>query len=157
MEYLFSMQKWFSWFSWVEILLKWVIFYLAFFWFALIIWVARDAINRSNNILFHVFAILLNIFLPVFWLMIYLLVRSPRTLIDKYYEDLELQALSWDKQWLNCPECSSIIEKDYKFCWECWIALLKKCDHCKRDHGVKLKICPYCWKWKSWKSKQESD
>lgn len=157
MEYLFWLQKWFSWFSWIEMALKWVLFYFAFFWFALIIWVARDAINRSNSVIFHVFSILLNIFLPIFWLMIYLLVRPPRTLLDKYYEDLELQALSWDdKQWEECLECSAPFEKDYRFCGTCWTSLLEKCDHCKKEYPVRLKICPYCWKWKWWKWKKDS-
>lgn len=157
-DYLFWMQEWLSWFSWIEVMLKWVIFYFAFFWIALIIWAARDAINRSNNVFFHVFSILLNIFLPVFWLMIYLLVRPPRTLLDKYYEDLEIQALSqWSEQWDTCHKCLSSVEKDYKYCWECWTVLIQKCEACKKDFPIKFKICPYCWKEKEKAKKEKSD
>lgn len=134
--------------SWIELFIKWWLLYLAIFWIALMIWVAKDAIHRSNNILFHVFSILLNIFLPVFWLVIYLLIRPSRTLMDKYYEDLEFQALSQnDKEF--CPKCHATVEKNYKFCWECWESLLEKCSSCKNEFQKKYKVCPFCWEKKS--------
>jgi len=75
LESILNFHQWlsdFTWMEWIqqasgiEIALKFLILYFAFFWFALVIWVARDAINRSNSILFHVISILLNIFLPIF-------------------------------------------------------------------------------------------
>jgi RNA polymerase subunit RPABC4/transcription elongation factor Spt4 len=127
-----------------ETIIKWVLLYLAFFWVALVIWVAKDAIARSNSIIFHVLVIILNIFLPIFWLIIYLLIRPSRTLLDKYYEDLEYQALTWhDKKF--CWKCHSIVEDDFKFCWKCWENLMKKCKFCKKDFWKEYKICPFCW------------
>ena len=157
-DYILAIKEWFwdfSWVdwisnaSWIEIAIKLIILYFALFWFALVIWVARDAINRSNSIIFHVFSILLNIFLPVFGLMIYLLIRSPRTLLDKYYEDLEFQSLSNETKDF-CHKCNSIIGQDYKYCWECWEELMCECLKCEKDFFKRYRTCPYCWhkKWK---------
>lgn len=130
--------------SWLELAIKWIIAYFAFFWLALVIWVSRDAINRSNNVLFHVASIVLNLILPIFWLMIYLLVRPPRTLMDKYYEDLEYQALA-DSSRDYCPKCNSLVERDYLYCWECGESLMCSCPTCNKVTSKKFKICPYCW------------
>jgi len=138
--------------STIEIAIKSGLLYLSIFWIALTIWVAKDSINRSNNILFHVFSILLNIFLPVFWLILYLLIRPTRTLMDKYYEDLEFQALSQNEKEF-CPKCHTTIEKDYKFCGECGESLLEKCTSCKKEYSKKYKNCPFCWEKKEAKSK----
>ena len=158
-EYLDIIQNFIKETSWFELAFKWLVWYWAFFWFALVIWVARDAINRSNSIIFHIFSIILNIFLPIFGLMIYLLVRPPRTLLDKYYEDLEFQALSWSDSKDYCPKCQAIVEKDYKFCWSCWHSLVDKCGGCSKEFLTKYKACPFCWekKWKKKKVKEKEE
>lgn len=126
-----------------ETIIKWFLLYLAFFWIALVVWVAKDAIARSNSIIFHVLVIILNIFLPIFWLMIYLLIRPARTLLDKYYEDLEFQALTWhDKKF--CGKCNALIEDGFNFCGKCWEDLMQKCKSCKKDFSKEYKICPFC-------------
>lgn len=126
-----------------DTLIKWFLLYLAFFWVALVIWVAKDAIARSNSIIFHVLVIILNIFLPIFWLMIYLLIRPARTLLDKYYEDLEFQALTWhDRKF--CGKCHALVEDNFKFCWKCWDNLMQECKWCKKDFSKEYEICPFC-------------
>ncbi len=163
LESILNFHQWlsdFTWMEWIqqasgiEIALKFLILYFAFFWFALVIWVARDAINRSNSILFHVISILLNIFLPIFWLIIYLLVRPPRTLMDKYYEDLEFQSLSNETKDF-CHNCNSVVGEDYKFCWECWEDLICKCNSCKKDYFIRYRVCPFCGHKKGKKIKEE--
>ena len=134
----------------MDIFFKWFIWYLVFFWVALVIWVARDAINRSNSLIFHVFSILLNVIVPVFWLIIYMLIRPTRTLLDKYYEDLEFQALSWSENREYCSKCHAVIEKNYKFCWACGTSLICKCASCNKEYLSKYKICPHCGE-KKWK------
>lgn len=149
-DFLINFQNYITLNSSFDTVVKWVFLYLAFFWIALVIWVAKDAIARSNSIIFHVLVIILNIFLPVFWLMIYLLIRPSRTLLDKYYEDLEFQALTWyDKKF--CWKCHAHIEDWFKFCWKCWENLMQKCDSCEKDFSKEYKVCPFCWaeKWKN--------
>jgi len=66
-----------------------VIIYFGLLWLAIIIWVTRDAINRSNSLLFQVLAILLNIFFPVLGILLYLIIRPSKTTLERYYEELE--------------------------------------------------------------------
>ena len=96
----------------------------------------------------------MRIFLPVFWLIIYLLIRPSRTLIDKYYEDLEFQALSQGEKEI-CIKCNSALEKNYKFCWNCWDSLLKKCCFCSEEYNKKCKNCPFCGKKESEKNDEK--
>jgi len=72
-------------FSFISILF---ILYIAGLWLSLIIWVTRDVMYRSHNIAFQVFAILLNIFLPILGLLIYLILRPEKTLLEVYHEEL---------------------------------------------------------------------
>lgn len=142
-NFIWSLQEFVTLNSSFDTIIKWFLLYLAFFWVALVIWVAKDAIARSNSIIFHVLVIILNIFLPVFWLMIYLLIRPSRTLLDKYYEDLEFQALTWhDKKF--CLKCHAMVEDWFKFCWKCWENLMQTCKKCKKDFSKEYEICPFC-------------
>ena len=49
-------------------LLAIVVFYLLAFWLSLSYWAFRDARERSNSVLFHVFATGLSLVLPIFGL-----------------------------------------------------------------------------------------
>ena len=73
----------------LDLVVKGMLIYVAILWFAMIVWVARDVINRSNSILFQVLVILANIALPVFGLILYLILRPSKTLLEKYYEEME--------------------------------------------------------------------
>ena len=72
-----------------DYLIKGFLIYLALLWLALVIWVARDIVNRSNSIVLQVVFILLNLILPVFGLILYLVLRPQRTLLEKYYDEVE--------------------------------------------------------------------
>ena len=66
-----------------------LVIYGGLLWLSIIVWVTRDAISRSNNLLFQVFAILLNIGFPVLGILLYLIVRPGKTVLERYYEELE--------------------------------------------------------------------
>ncbi|MBI5422398.1 hypothetical protein HZA44_04665 [Candidatus Peregrinibacteria bacterium] len=66
-----------------------VVVYFGLLWLTIIVWVTRDAINRSNSLLFQVFAILLNIVFPILGILLYLIIRPGKTTLERYYEDLE--------------------------------------------------------------------
>ena len=76
---------------------KWVVYgiltYLGILWLALIAWVARDVIGRSRSLFFQTVMILLNMVLPVFGLFVYLLLRPPKTLMERYYDEVEMRLL----------------------------------------------------------------
>ena len=70
-----------------------VVIYLGVLWLSIIIWVTRDAINRSSSLLFQVMAILLNIIFPVLGILLYLIIRPGKTIQERYYEELEHQLI----------------------------------------------------------------
>ncbi len=126
-------------------ILKVVLVYLAALWVSLIIWITRDAINRSNNLIFQIFVIILNIILPVFGLIIYLIIRPTRTLLERYYEDLEYRALVDNGEEREfCQKCKIDLSSDYKFCPNCAEKLRQACLGCKKEYSKKWKNCPYC-------------
>lgn len=138
-------------FEWV---IKGVLIYLGVLWFAMVIWVGRDIINRTNNILFQVFVILLNIVLPVFGLILYLIIRPSKTLLEKYYDELEYNFLSdqasGDEQ---CPKCEGAIDQDFLYCPSCAQKVKNSCWHCNHIYLSRYVVCPYCGK----KEKQQHE
>lgn len=67
--------------------------YLVLLWIALIIWTTKDIISRTNNVLIQIISILLVVLLNIFGILIYLAIRPSKTLIEKFFEDLEFEAL----------------------------------------------------------------
>ena len=63
--------------------------YAGLLWLSTIVWVTRDAINRSDSIIFHVISIFLNIAFPVLGVLLYLIIRPSKTTTERYYEELE--------------------------------------------------------------------
>jgi len=71
-----------------------LIAYLLLLWAALIIWTTKDIISRTNNIILQIISIILVVVLNVFGVLIYLAIRPTKTIIEKFFEDLEYEALS---------------------------------------------------------------
>ena len=66
-----------------------IVVYLGLLWLSVIIWVTRDAIQRSDSLVFQVISILLNIAFPILGILLYLIIRPGKTTTERYYEDLE--------------------------------------------------------------------
>jgi len=134
----------------LTITLEALIAYLAVLWIAIIIWVSKDANNRSNSLLFQVFAILIVIVLtPLFGLLIYLIIRPSRTLTEQYLENIQLQILDEEEKkerMDQCPVCNAYISREYKFCPYCAAKVKKVCPACKKLYQINWDICPYCGK-----------
>jgi len=133
-----------------------ILVYLAIFWIALIIWVARDIINRTNNLFFQIMVIALNIILPIFGLVVYLIIRPNKTLVEKYYEEIEYRALAEGAQQalLHCPKCGTDTEKDFAYCPNCANELRQPCTKCRKLIEIQYKLCPYCGTKQDKKSKK---
>ena len=150
LSFLTVLQAWLQTTDLLDLFLKGVLGYVAIFWLALLIWVTRDVIHRSNSIIFQAFAILLNTILPIFGLVIYLFIRPSKTLLDSYYDEMEIKALG-----NLCPKCSASVENDFIFCPDCGDSLRKPCNSCEKESFVSYKICPFCGEKKNKKKKIE--
>ena len=129
----------------VDIILKGILAYLAVLWFAMVVWVARDVINRSNNILFQVSMILLNIVLPVFGLILYMIIRPSRTLMEKYDDEHEYGFLNEHAlEDEHCSRCEEKLASDFLYCPSCTEKVRNSCSGCKHVYLSKYVVCPYC-------------
>lgn len=77
-----------------RIIIAILIAYLALLWISIIIWTTKDIISRTNNVVYQLISILLVVVLNIFGLFIYLGLRPAKTLIEKFFEDLEYEALA---------------------------------------------------------------
>lgn len=137
-----------------ESFLKLIIIYFFIVWVAIIIWVTRDIINRTNNILLQIFSILTVLLWTPLWIVIYLLIRPSRTLFERYYEEASI--LEEDLKDFNlddidelkkvCPNCKYEVNAEYKFCPNCRSCLKKECVSCNKELKPEWSICPYCGK-----------
>lgn len=144
-----------------ETFLKLVIIYFFIVWIAIVIWVTKDIINRTNNILYQIFSIFTVLLWTPLGIVVYLLIRPSKTLFEKYYEeasieeDLELDDFVEKEEMVDkkessekhtCLHCSYDIQLDYKFCPNCRACLKKECSACGKEINPKWTICPYCGK-----------
>lgn len=145
----------------IILVLEGIIVYLAIFWIAVIIWVTKDSINRSTNVAFQIFSILLVIILtPLFGIFIYLIVRPSKTLTETYLEDMQLQILNEEENRIRmeqCEKCNGAIYPDYMYCPHCAWKIKKSCLVCKKQYPATLHLCPYCGKTVKGKKKEESE
>jgi len=120
-----------------------LLLYLGVLWIAVIVWVARDSINRSNSLFFQIISICLSIFLPVFGLILYLIARPSKSLTEKYYEELEHKMME-EVGLVFCPKCDSEIEKEFLYCPDCTAQIKKRCSRCHKPYTLDGGLCPYC-------------
>ncbi len=133
--------------------LRGVFIYLFVLWVAIVVWVARDVVGRSKNIIFQVFVILLVIVLNIFGLLIYLIIRPQKTLLEKYHEDLEHRALAESEE--LCPKCEKPLPLFFQFCPHCGEEARKHCKKCHKLVSKNWSVCAYCGSKKSIQKKVE--
>ncbi len=128
--------------DWLGMSLRGVFIYVFVLWAALVIWVARDSVSRSKSLVFQVFVILLVIILNIFGLLIYLIIRPQKTLIEKYHEDLEHKALAENEEF--CPKCEKPLPLSFQFCPHCGEEVRKHCKKCHKLVSKSWSTCAYC-------------
>lgn len=158
MDNLMATIQWLASLITFETFLKMLALYFFIFWIAIIIWVTKDIINRTNNILLQILSISTVLFLTPLWVVIYLLIRPSRTILEKYYEqwnfeetndefaddDFILDEQEEIRETIKCFSCGFTISPDFHFCPNCKIALKKECTNCHKELNAEWKICPYC-------------
>jgi RNA polymerase subunit RPABC4/transcription elongation factor Spt4 len=112
-------------------------------WLSLVYWTFADASRRGAlRFLWLVVAIVC----PFVGTLVYLIVRPPEYVLDSRERELELAVLERElrSRVLLCPNCRTMVEKDYIVCPECNWQLKKPCMKCERPLDLNWKICPYC-------------
>ena len=119
--------------------------FLAALWVSLVVWTYRDIRMRARDPLVQILSALLVAVLNIPGVLVYLILRPPRTLEEEYQHTLEeetlLQAL--EDQPL-CPGCERRVREDWQVCPNCQTRLRKPCLHCGRLLELPWNICPYC-------------
>ncbi len=119
--------------------------FLATLWVSLIIWTIRDVRRRSKDPMARILAVLIVAILFLPGMLIYAILRPPRTLEDEFQQSLEEEALLQTIEDIPlCPGCSRKVKSEWIICPSCETNLKKKCTHCKAILDLPWSICPYC-------------
>ena len=127
------------------ILTAWGAAFLAALWLSLIIWTFRDARSRARDPLARILAVLVVAVLFLPGIIIYLILRPPRTLEQEYQQSLEEEALLQAiEESPLCPGCGRRIKENWVVCPNCHTKLRKNCHQCGKLIELPWNICPYC-------------
>jgi hypothetical protein len=135
--------------------IKFMIVYFFIVWIALIIWVIKDIVNRSDSIILQTLSILIILIGTPLGIFIYLLMRPSQTLFEKYNNEVEdnldiMENMIEEKNndlWnsLHCFSCETPILPEFKYCPKCTIELKFECKSCDKIVYRNWELCPYCW------------
>ena len=128
--------------DWFGLTLRGIFVYLFVLWVALVIWVARDIVSRTDKLILQVIAIILVIALNIFGLLVYLIVRPQKTLLERYQEDVEHKVLTENEE--VCPSCEHSLPLQFQFCPACGMEARQSCKKCKKLVSKGWAVCPYC-------------
>lgn len=125
----------------IDIILIVIASYILLIWIGLIIWTMVDTYRRSRNILFFLLAFILATTLNIFGVLIYLLIRPPQPLSQKYLEERELEHFM---EQFSCPHCSGPMKDEFKYCPYCLKKVRFECKKCHKLADSTWDICAYC-------------
>jgi RNA polymerase subunit RPABC4/transcription elongation factor Spt4 len=119
--------------------------FLVALWLGLVFWTYRDIRARSADRLVRILAALLVALLNIPGVVVYLILRPPRTLDEEYQHTLEEEALlSEIEERPVCPGCGSRTQVNWQVCPSCHTRLRRPCAQCGKMMELAWKICPYC-------------
>ncbi len=134
--------------SFVNIVYLTVAFFSAFLsalWLSLVIWTFRDMRARSRDAFAQILAAAVVAVLTLPGLIIYLILRPPKTLAETYEQSLEEEALLQEiEEKRVCPGCGRQANEDWRVCPNCLTKLKKTCAHCGQLMDLPWNVCPYC-------------
>jgi hypothetical protein len=132
--------------SGLDLVVRLLILCLVVIWLALIYWTYSDARRRMTDPMLIGCATAASLF-PFVGTIVYSIVRPPEYLDDVRERELEIQAAAARVDQLDgmlCPNCDSLIEKDFLRCPACLRKLKEPCVACSRPLEPQWAICPYC-------------
>lgn len=114
-------------------------------WISLVIWTYRDIRARTRDPLIQTLSALLVAVLNLPGVLVYLILRPPRTLEEEYQRTLEEEALLQALEDLPlCPGCERRVKEDWQVCPNCHTKLKKTCHNCSKFMELSWNICPFC-------------
>ncbi len=117
----------------------------AAFWLSLVIWAFRDMRLRSRDPFAQILAAILVAALPFVGIVVYLILRPPETLAERYERSLEEEALLQEiEERPACPKCSRQVDGKWVICPYCHAQLQKQCPHCLNTLELAWTRCPFC-------------
>jgi len=127
------------------ILTAWGAAFIAALWLALIFWTYRDIRARARDPLARILAVLVVAILFLPGIVVYLILRPPRTLEQEYQQTLEEEALlqSIEDSPL-CPGCGRRIRDNWVVCPSCHTKIKKTCHQCGKLMELPWNLCPHC-------------
>ena len=120
--------------------------YALVLWLSAIVWVYRDAKNRTADSTSQMIAVLLVAVFNVPGLIVYLVIRPQATMADAYERSLETEAVLHELQLTanSCQTCRRPIDDDFNVCPHCRTVLREGCRSCGRAIRTSWLTCPYC-------------
>lgn len=129
----------------ILILTAWGGAFLAALWLSLVIWTYRDIRRRARDPLARILAVLVVAILFLPGIVIYLILRPPRTLEQEYQHTLEEEALLQAIEDASlCPGCGRRTKDNWLVCPNCHTKLKKTCHNCGKHMELPWNLCPYC-------------
>ncbi len=127
------------------ILSAWGAAFIAALWLGLIFWTYRDIRARARDPLARILAVLVVALLFLPGIVVYLILRPPRTLEQEYQQTLEEEALlqSIEDSPL-CPGCGRRVRDSWIVCPNCHTKIKKTCHQCGKLMELPWNLCPYC-------------
>jgi RNA polymerase subunit RPABC4/transcription elongation factor Spt4 len=119
--------------------------FLAALWFSLVIWTYRDIRSRARDPLARILAVLVVAVLFLPGIVVYLILRPPRTIEEDYQHTLEEEALLQAIEDASlCPGCGRRVKENWIVCPSCHTKLKKNCHQCGKLMELPWNLCPYC-------------
>ncbi len=119
--------------------------FLAALWISLVVWTYRDIRARTRDPLVQILATLMTAVLNLPGVLVYLVLRPPRTLEEEYQHTLEEEALLQALEDLPlCPGCERRVKDEWQVCPNCHTKLKKSCQSCGKLMELPWNICPFC-------------
>ena len=126
-------------------LAAWGAAFLATLWVSLVIWTYRDIRRRARDPLIRFLAIIVVALLFLPGVVVYLILRPPRTLEEEYQQTLEEEALLHAiEESPLCPGCGRRIREAWTVCPNCHTKIKKPCHQCGKLMELSWNLCPYC-------------
>ena len=114
-------------------------------WLSLIFWTYRDIRKRARDPFMIVLGVLIVAVLFLPGILVYLIIRPPRTIEEEYQRVLEEEALLQTiEDNLLCSGCGRRVQEGWVICPSCHADLKKKCRRCGKLLEIPWDICPFC-------------